>query len=312
MNSSKVKKSFFSNKEHYGYLFVSPFFLILFCFSLVPILFTLYISFMNWDQFEDMHFIGLKNYIDVLQGGLFFKSLYNTLLIMAISLPVSLALSLGIAFLINEKMTRMSSFFRTAFFLPYITTPVAVGVLFSLLFNYQLGFINIILQKSGLLSEPIYWMSKPLYVVCIVSLIVIWKSFGYNMILFLAGLQTIPKDLYEAAQIDGANLWQRFLSITLPMLRPISMFVIVTTVIWGLQIFDEPAMLLVGTDSSASISNTLGGPEKSVYTLVSYVYEEGFVLFRPGRSAAVAYLMTLVIIAASWISIRLINKGEKA
>jgi multiple sugar transport system permease protein/cellobiose transport system permease protein len=155
-------------------------------------------------------------------------------------------------------------------------------------------------------------MSKPLYVVGIVGLIVVWKSFGYNMILYLAGLQTIPKDLYEAAQIDGANLGQRFLSITLPMLRPISMFVIVTTVIWGLQIFDEPALLMVGTDSSASISNTLGGPEKSVYTLVSYVYEEGFVLFRPGRSAAVAYLMTLVIITASWISIRLINKGEKA
>lgn len=300
------------NSSKYGYLFVAPFFILLFCFSIVPILFTLFVSFMNWDQFENMRFIGLQNYIDVLKGGLFFKSLYNTLLIMAISLPVSLILSLGIAFLINEKMTKMSSLFRTAFFLPYITTPVAVGVLFSLLFNYQLGFINILLQKSGLLDEPIYWMSKPIYVVGIVALIVVWKSFGYNMILYLAGLQTIPHELYEAAQIDGANLWRRFQAITLPMLRPISMFVIVTTVIWGLQIFDEPALLLVGTDSSSSISNTLGGPEKSVYTLVSYVYEEGFVLFRPGRSAAVAYLMTLVIIIGSWMSIRFVNRGQKA
>ncbi|WP_256759752.1 carbohydrate ABC transporter permease [Cohnella sp. WQ 127256] len=296
----------------YGYFFVLPFFLVLFLFVLLPIFFTFYVSFMKWDGFTDMHFVGFENYIEVIKGGLFFKSLYNTLIIMALSLPLSIILSLGLSFILNEKLTKFSGFFKTAFFLPYITTPVAVGLFFSLLCNYQIGFINILLVKLGLLVEPIYWLAKPLYVVLIVSMIVVWKNFGYNMVLYLAGLQTISPELYEAAQIDGATVWRRFLHITVPMLRPITIFVVITTTIWGLQIFEEPALLMVGTDSGGSIGSTLGGPEKAVYTLVSYVYEEGFVLFRPGRSAAVAYLMTFVIIVFSFVSFGLLNRGDRS
>ena len=313
-NTLKRRKSTekISRTGNYGYLFVLPFFVFLFLFSLLPIMFSFGISFTKWNSYTDMQFVGLTNYITILKDGLFFKSLFNTLKIMLIALPAGVLLSLGLAFLLNENVFKFSRFFKTTYFLPYITTPVAIGLLFSLLFNSQIGFVNTVLKAMGLIDENIFWLSNPKYVVPIVGLLVLWKSFGYNMVLYLAGMQVIPKDLYEAAEIDGATTWQKFKSVTIPMLRSIHMFVIITSIIWGLQIFDEPAMLMVGANSSASIANTLGGPAKCVYTLVSYVYEEGFVLFREGTSAAVAYLMTVIIILFSIISVKIMNRGEEA
>ncbi|HEY5587112.1 MAG TPA: sugar ABC transporter permease [Ruminiclostridium sp.] len=306
----KVRTKGFKNKNSYGYLFVLPFFILLLLFAIIPNIFTLFISFTKWNNYTDLTFVGLKNYIKIINDGLFFKSLFNTLRIMLISLPIGILLSLSLAFIIDQKIVRHAGVFKTLFFLPYITTPVAVGTLFGLLFDYQTGFINLILQKLGIFKEPVYWMSKPEYVVVIVSIIVLWKSFGYNMILYLAGLKTIPKELYEAADIDGANIWQKFFYISIPKLNSVTMFVVITSLIWGLQIFDEPALLLVATNTSASIASTIGGPGKSVYTLVSYVYEEGFILFREGMASAVSYLMTIVIVIFSIFSAKVLNKGE--
>lgn len=302
----------FNNWNHYGYLFVLPFFLLLLSFTILPILFTFGISFASWDHFTDFSFVGFENYKDVLSGTLFYKSLLNTLLIMAIFLPINIGLAVGIAYILNEKLVRGASALKIVYFLPYITTPVAVGVFFGLLFNYQTGFINLLLDSIGWLKEPVYWLSKPVYAILIVSLIMIWKYMGYNMVLFLAGLQTIPKEVYEAAEIDGAGIFSRFRHIALPMLRPITLFVVITSLIGGLQIFDEPVMLFVGTDNYNSIASTLGGPQRSVYTLVSYVYEEGFILFRTGRSAAVAYLMTIIIVAMTFVSFKWMNRRGTA
>lgn len=309
----KIKKTSnkgFKDKGNYGYLFVLPFFILLLLFAIIPNIFTFFISFTKWNNYTDLAFVGLKNYIKIINDGLFFKSLFNTLRIMLIALPIGIVLSISLAFIIDQNIVKRAGIFKTLYFLPYITTPVAVGTLFGLIFDYQTGFINLILQSLGIFEEPVYWMSKPMYVVVIVSIIVLWKSFGYNMILYLAGLKTIPKELYEAADIDGANIWQKFFYISIPKLRSVTMFVVITSLIWGLQIFDEPALLLVATNTSASIASTIGGPDKSVYTLVSYVYEEGFILFREGMASAVAYLMTIVIVIFSALSVKILNKGQ--
>lgn len=295
--------------NRYAYLFVAPFFISLLLFSVIPNLFTFVISFTKWNSYRDMTFLGLENYRKILQNSLFYQSLYNNLKLMALVLPVSILLALVLAVVLDGKLLKCTQVFKTILFLPYITTPVALGVLFSVLFDYQSGTVNAFLQKLGILSQPIYWMASPTHVTVIVALILIWKNVGYNMLLFIAGLKTIPRTLYEAAEIDGANAFQRFRKITIPSLRPIMLFIIITSIIWGLQIFDEPCMLMVGTNSSVSLATTLGGPKKCVYTLVSYVYEEGFILFREGRAAAVAYLMSFIIMLFSVLSTKIMNRG---
>jgi multiple sugar transport system permease protein/cellobiose transport system permease protein len=312
MQTAKMKASrkplLFNNTENYGYLFILPFFLIMIVFSLAPMLFTLWISFTKWNFFTDMTWVGLDNYIQVLKGKMFYQSLLNTLRIMLLSLPACIITALGIAYMLEVKFKKFARAFKAISFLPYVTTPVAVGVLFGLLFDYQTGFINIFLQKLGLAKEPVYWMANPNYVVMIVALIVFWKNLGYFLLLYFAGLKSVPTELYEAADIDGANTWHKFWYVALPIIKPITVFIVVTSIIWGLQIFDEPALLVVGTDNNLSIASTLGGPEKSVYTLVSYVYEEGFILFRTGTASAVAYLMTIVIVLLAWVGFKLLNR----
>lgn len=305
------RKSSLKSRENYGFLFIAPFFITFLIFSAIPIVMSFGISFTKWNNYTDMVFVGLENYKRIFENGMIFRALYNTLIIMVLSLPVGIILSLGLAFILQRKLFRGTQFFRTVYFLPYITTPVAVGFLFSLLFNYQIGFVNTVLKNFNLIEENIYWLSKPVYIVLIVSFLVVWKTFGYNMILFYAGLQTIPSNLYEAAKIDGASEFQQFIRITIPLIKPITYFVVITSIIWGLQIFEEPAMLLVGADSSASIANTLGGPDKCVYTLVSYIYEEGFVLFRSGMASAVAYIMVIIITFFSGICSIFMNRGNK-
>ncbi|MBW5448237.1 ABC transporter permease subunit [Cohnella sp. CFH 77786] len=296
------------NTENFGYLFILPFFLVMIVFSLAPTLFTLWISFTKWNFFSDMTWVGLDNYIQVLKGKMFYKSLLNTLRIMLLALPACIIAALGIAYMLEVKFKKFARTFKAISFLPYVTTPVAVGVLFGLLFDYQTGFINIFMQKLGLAKDPVYWMANPNYVVMIVALIVFWKNLGYFMLLYFAGLKSVPQEMYEAADIDGANTWHKFWYVALPTIKPITVFIVVTSIIWGLQIFDEPALLVVGTDNNLSIASTLGGPEKSVYTLVSYVYEEGFILFRTGTASAVAYLMTIVIVLLAWVGFKLLNR----
>ncbi|MBD0378538.1 carbohydrate ABC transporter permease [Paenibacillus sedimenti] len=306
--AARRKLMLIKNTENYGYFFIAPYLLLLVVFSLAPTLFTLWISFTKWNYFNDMTWVGLDNYIQVLKGKMFYKSLLNTLRIILLALPACIITALGIAYMLEVQFKKFAKTFKAISFLPYVTTPVAVGVLFGLLFDYQTGFINIFLQKLGLAKEPIYWMANPNYVVLIVALIVFWKNLGYFMLLYFAGLKSVPTEMYEAADIDGANTWHKFRYVALPIIKPITVFIVITSIIWGLQIFDEPSLLVVGTDNNLSIASTLGGPEKSVYTLVSYVYEEGFILFRTGTASAVAYLMTIVIIVLSWVGFKALNR----
>ncbi|WP_157256934.1 carbohydrate ABC transporter permease [Paenibacillus sp. Soil750] len=307
----RQKPMLIKHTENYGYFFIAPYLLLLIVFSLAPTVFTLWISFTKWNYFNDMTWVGLDNYIQILKGKMFYKSLLNTVRIIVLALPACIITALGMAYMLEVKFKRFSQAFKSISFLPYVTTPVAVGVLFGLLFDYQTGFINIFIQKLGLVKAPIYWMANPNYVVLIVALIVFWKNLGYFMLLYFAGLKSVPVELYEAADIDGASTWQKFWYVALPIIKPITVFIVITSIIWGLQIFDEPSLLVVGTDSNLSIASTLGGPEKSVYTLVSYVYEEGFILFRAGTASAVAYLMTVVIIFLAWVGFKVLNREGK-
>lgn len=301
------KPRLIKHTENYGYLFIAPFFLLLIVFSLTPTLFTLWISFTKWNFFTGMKWVGLDNYIQVLQGEMFYKSLLNTLRIMLFALPACIVTALLLAYFLEIRFKKFARIFKAVSFLPYVTTPVAVGVLFGLLFDYQTGFINIFLQKLGLAKDPVYWMANPDYVVMIVALIVFWKNLGYFMLLYFAGLKSVPQELYEAADIDGANTWLKFWYVALPIIKPITVFIVITSIIWGLQIFDEPSLLVVGTDSNLSIASTLGGPEKSVYTLVSYVYEEGFILESfDWRIMCYETIVTVYIISMQCLSQRIL------
>ncbi|WP_106768960.1 carbohydrate ABC transporter permease [Paenibacillus faecalis] len=291
MNSSKL------NKSKYGYLFISPFFIIFLIFSLVPILYSFYLSFMKWDGFNDPVFIGADNYIRLLNDPFFFKSIANTFIIWIVSIIPQLSLALLLAIILNEKFIRGKHFFRAVYYFPNIITPVTLGVMFALMFDWQTGSVNKMLMGLGLIEENINWFGDPMLSRLIISALMCWQYFGFNMLLYIAGLQSIPDSLYEAAQIDGASKWKIAMKITLPMLKPVLVFTIITSVIGGLQIFDAPLML--GR-----------GPEDSTLTMIMYLYEMSFQKFDYGYGAAIAYAAFVIILIFSIISAK-VSKMNK-
>lgn len=270
------------NKSHYGYLFVSPFFLGFAVFGLAPILYTLYLSFTKWDGFSDPAFIGLKNYTRLLQDSFFYQSIFNTLVIWIISIVPQLVLALVLALILNEKFIRGKHFFRAVYYFPHIITPVTLGVMFSLMFDWQTGSVNKILMNIGLIDQPVNWFNSPWWSRTIVALVTCWQYFGFNMIVFIAGLQSIPEEVYEAAEVDGATRLQSTMKITLPMLRPVFLFTFITSVIGGLQIFDSA--LMIGN-----------GPDNATRTMVMYLYETAFKNFDYSYGATIAYGIFIVV-----------------
>jgi cellobiose transport system permease protein len=288
------------------YVFVSPFFLIFGVFSLFPILFTLYISLTDWNGTGVMNFIGLNNYIEVMKDSLFYKAFGNTLIFMVMIIPAQIILALFISVLLSSKKVPFVGGFRLFNFLPYLTTSVAVGLIFSILFDWNYGSINALLMKLGLVHQPIDWLGQPWPARIVVSLVTIWKYFGYTAVLFMAGITSISPQLYEAAELDGANKRQQFFELTLPMLRPVMLFVVVTTMIGCFQIFDEPYMLF--TSFGASV---IGGPEGAALTGTWLIYDTVFgSLFRFGYGSAIAYVMFIIISIISFVTFRIMNRGD--
>lgn len=279
-------------KDYYGYFFIAPFFIIFLIFGLYPILYSLYISFTNWDGITTPTFVGLGNYIAVLQDPLFYKTLFNTLFIWGISVVPQLTVSLVLAFLLNDKWLRGRNFFRAVYFFPNIVTAASLGLLVSLIFDWQSGGLNHFLMQVGLIDDPVNWKNNPWVLRLIVSAILFFQYFGYSMVIYLAGLQGIDPSLQEAAQIDGAKKKHIFMHIIVPMLKPIILFQIITSIIGGIQIFDQPFTLTNGS----------GGTDRAAMTSIMYLYNVAFQSTRFGYGAAIAFCLFLIIIVLSTFS----------
>jgi multiple sugar transport system permease protein len=280
----------------WGYVFVAPFFIVFLTFHLYPILYSLYLSLTRWDGFSAPVFVGAANYRRLLADSFFYKSLVNTLVIWIISIVPQLALALTLALILHQRFIRGRHFFRAVFYFPNIVTPVTLGVLFSLLFDWQTGTVNKVLLQLHLVDTPVNWLNSPLLARLLVAGVMCFQWFGYNMLLYIAGLQSIPEELHEAAEVDGATSVQVATKITIPLLRPVIIFTVITSIIGGMQIFDVPLML------------TGRGPEDSTLTMVMYVYDTAFTRFDYGYGATIAYAAFVLIAVLSLASFRVTNR----
>jgi multiple sugar transport system permease protein len=265
-------------------------------FFFVPVAASLVLSLTDFDIYAvadlgALRFVGLGNYGDLLADPALWKATRNTLYFVAVGGPLSIAASLGAALLVDARMARFKGFFRTVFFLPVTTTIVAVAVVWRYLYHPRYGMLNQALAALGF--APIDWLGDPAWSMPAIILMAVWKNFGFNMIVLLAGLQGIPERLYEAASLDGAGPWQRFRHVTVPMLMPTLLFVTLLTGIGYFQFFAEPYVM------------TQGGPAGSTRSIVLLMYEEGFRWWNLGRAAAIAFLLFAVILASTVLQARL-------
>jgi multiple sugar transport system permease protein len=261
-----------------------------------PVLAAVGLSFTDFDLYAlaDSHaarWVGLRNYTRVLHEPLFWQALRNTLYFAMVGGPLTVAASLGAALLVNARTLRWKGLMRAVFFAPFVTTLVAVAIVWRYLYHPRYGLLNWVLSLVGV--HPIDWLGDPRWAMPAIILMATWKNFGYNMLICIAGLQNIPRDLYEAAALDGATPIQRFRYVTLPTLAPTLFFVVIVTMIGYLQLFTEPYVM------------TQGGPLRATTSLVLYMYEEGFRWWRLGVAAAIAFLLFILIVLFTVIQRRL-------
>lgn len=273
-----------------GYLFLLPNFIGFFIFMAIPIIMGLIISFTDYNGFSQFNFIGLKNYIDMFRDEYFLVSLGNNLLYTAVTVPGIVVFALLLAVAVNTGI-RCSGLFKTMFFLPNISSMVAVGIVWAMLFNPTMGPINNFLRSLGIENPP-QWISASDSALWSIMLVDIWKKAGYYMVILLAGLQSIPKQLYEAASIDGAGAVKKFFKITLPMLSPTMFMVMVLCIIQSFQVFDLVNIM------------TQGGPGRSTNVLVFRIYQEGFQKLQFGYASAMAYFLFLIVLIVTLIQFR--------
>jgi multiple sugar transport system permease protein len=288
------------------YVLISPFIGLFLVFGLFPIGFSFFLMFHMWDPVQGlgtMKFVGLDNLVFALEDPLVWTSLGNTLwLAVASGLPQHVV-AIPLAYLINERLGRWRNAAMGAYFLPYITSTVAIAMMFSSMFSTDFGIINAAIDALGqwplvqglLPAERIDWMGSPETIKPVISFVVFWRYLGFNIILYVAAMQSIPRELYEAARMDGAGPWQQFFFVTLPQLRPMMFFGVTLTVIGGLQLFEEPFILTGGK----------GGAEYSAMTTAMYMYRTAFEFNDFGLASAISWMLFLVImvltLATNWL-----------
>ncbi len=287
-----------------GLAFVAPALALIGVFFFLPVVAGMLLSLTDFDLYAlgdigVMRFVGLHNYATLLASPEFWKALANTFYFVLVGGPLSVALSLAAALLLNERLVRFKGLFRTVYFAPVVTTLVAVAVVWRYLYHPRFGLLNQALSVVGI--APIDWLGNPRWAIPAIIVMAAWRSFGYNMVIFLAGLQAIPESVYEAARLDGAGPLRRFWGITLPLLRPTMMFVAVMTMIGYFQLFAEPYVLTAGT----------GGPANATLTIVMLMYKEGFRWWNMGYAAAVAFVLFLVVLAATSLQLVLQRGGRE-
>ena len=277
-----------------AWAFVAPALMVIAVFFFLPVLAGFALSFTDFDIYAladigNLRFVGLANYVELLQTPLFWKALGNTLYFVGVGVPLSIAASLGAALLLNSKLARFRPFFRVALFAPVVTTLVAVAIVWRYLLHTRSGLLNYGLEGLGL--GPIDWLGDPRWAMPAIILFAVWKNFGYNMIIFLAGLQSIPEELYEAARIDGASSWQQLRYVTLPALAPVVLLVSVLTMAGYFQLFAEPYVM------------TQGGPLQSTVSVLYFMYEEGFKWWNLGFASAIAFVLFVLMFAVTMLQL---------
>ena len=283
--------------------FVAPALAVIGLFFALPVVIGLALSFTDFDiyalaDWRNLRFAGFDNYLHVLTLPLFWQALHNTLLFVLAGVPLSIALSLGAAVLLQSPLARFKPFFRTALFAPVVTTLVAVAIIWRYLFHLKYGLINAGLGAVGI--APVDWLGDPHWAMPSIVVLAVWKNFGANMIIFIAALQAIPDDLYEAARLDGARRWPQFRYITLPMLGPTLLMVSVLTMAGYFQLFAEPYVM------------TQGGPLQSTVSVLYLMYEEGFRWWNLGQASAVAFVLFVLMAVSTQGLMRLGRRGEAA
>jgi len=279
-----------------GLLLIAPAMLVIIFFFFAPVIAGFGLSLTDFDLYSigDLHnlrFVAFRNYRDLLGSSIFWTALGNTLYFALVGGPLTVIVSLVAALLVNAKLTRWKALFRTIYFAPVVTTLVAVSVVFKYLYHPRFGLLNRALLAMHLPTPD--WLGDPRFAMPAIILLSVWKGFGYTMIIFIAGLQNIPDELYEAARLDGAGVWKQFRHVTLPMLGPTFLFVGIVVAIGQLQIFAEPYVM------------TYGGPLNRTLSIVMLMYQQGFKFWRMGYGAAVAFILFLVIGAATLLQLKL-------
>ncbi|NUM70402.1 MAG: sugar ABC transporter permease [Ignavibacteriaceae bacterium] len=244
-----------------------------------------------------LRFVGFDNYMKLFSDDMFWTALKNTFYFVIAGGPLSIAASLGAAILLNSKLIRFKGIFRLTYFLPVVTTLVAVAIVWRYIYHPRYGLLNYFLGFCGI--DPLDWLGDPHLAMPAIIIMAVWKNFGYNMIIFIAGLQNIPEELYEAASLEGASAWQKFRNITLPMLAPTTIFITIITMIGYFQLFAEPYVM------------TQGGPLNSTLSIVLYMYQEGFRWWNIGYSTAIAFSLFIIILIGTVIQFRVQKALEK-
>ncbi|MFB7496525.1 carbohydrate ABC transporter permease [Streptomyces sp. NPDC056161] len=287
------------------YAAISPFYLLFLAFGLIPVGFSFYVSLHRWDGLGSMEWAGLSQYQYLLGDADFWQSVGNTLLIWALATFPMIFLAMVTAVMLNSAV-RFKNVYRFAYFLPSVTSVVAVAIIFGSVFSTNFGLINGLLRAVGL--DQVAWLNTPWGIKVAIATLMTWQWVGYNALIFLAGLQTIPGEVYEAARMDGAGPVQTFFRITLPMMRPTLLFVMVVSTVTGLQSFSEPQVLLQNASNESTFS---GGPGHGGRTMVLYFFQQTFDNNDFGYGAAVAWGIFLVVILFSIINWRLVQRrGE--
>ncbi|WP_283152584.1 carbohydrate ABC transporter permease [Guptibacillus hwajinpoensis] len=296
-----IKKRYRSEKKKdmiSGYLYVAPFFIIFGVIGLYPAIFSVYLAFQKWNGLSPMSFVGLDNFRIVLEDPLFWKSVYNTIIMGLMGTAPQIVVGIVLAFLLNLTFLRFKNFFRITIFMPYITSMVAVALIFSVLFsNHESSLANYMLGVFGF--DPVNWSTSEWGTKIAISIMVFWRWVGYNTIIYLAGIQSISNDLYEAATIDGANKFQQLLYITMPLLKPFIILTVFFSTVGALQLFSEPTIFL-GAGAFT---------RDEALTVVMYLYRDAFKLQSFGTASATAIILLVIILFFATIN-TLITSGN--
>lgn len=287
MKYAKSKQT--KQEQRMAYLFIAPQFLGLFCFVLIPVITVVFLCFSNWDLIGDINITGIANFENVFKDERLAKSLLNTLIFLAGIIPLTIVMSFGLAYISNKNIKGIG-FYKSAYFLPMATASTAIVLVWYWIYAPNIGIINYILGLLGIGGPG--WLTEALWARVAIIIMCSWQNIGYNYLIFLAGLKNIPKEYYEAADMDGAGSGQKLVYITLPMLSTTTFFILVTMTISVLNIFQEPMIM------------TKGGPEYSTYTIVAYIYDLAFRFFRMGEAAVVSMVLFLVVICITFIQFR--------
>jgi multiple sugar transport system permease protein len=285
-------------REWTAYLFLSPGLILFSVFTVFALVFSFYLTFHEWSIIEpDKPFVGLQNYRDMLDDERFRRSVFNTAYFTAGTVPFTMAIGLGIALLLNRPI-RARGLLRTMYFLPVVTPFVVVSIIWKWLYNADFGLFNYYLLKAHLISEPLKWLSDQQLAMPAVILMSIWSGVGFSMVVYLAGLQSVPAELYEAADVDGASPWAKLRYITIPMLRPTTLFLLVMGIIGSFQVFTQIFVM------------TSGGPVDRTTTMVYYIYESAFKFYEMGYASTLAYALTILLFGFTVMQVRLYRKAD--